>query len=161
MNDQPNYIIFKLYRNSHFSDEYFRLIINEYEMILKNLDSAAKKHNRKLIFTSSFGDNDANFFVNTPYLEVLYNGELPQEERDLYIGLVKKLFSDGDSICRHVEAYTPELIVRFSKLPSDDTFEVISESCPQSIRDGLVPLEPDNTKTPNDNLLSIVSPIKY
>ena len=161
MNDQPNYIIFKLYRNSHFSDKYLHSITNEYEKTIIDLTSATKKHNRKLIFTSSFGDNDANFFVNTPYLEVLYTGELPQEERNLYIGLVKKLFSDGDSICRHVEAYTPELVVRFSKLPNDDTFEVISESCPQSIRDGLVPLEPDNTRTPNGNLLSIVSPIKY
>lgn len=128
MNDQPNYIIFKLYRNSHFSDEYFRLIINEYEKILKNLDSAAKEHNRKLIFTSSFGDNDANFFVNTPYLEVLYTGELPQEERALYLDLVKPLFGDGESDFKPLEMYTPEIVVRFSKLPSDDTFEVMPES---------------------------------
>ena len=75
MNDQPNYIIFKLYRNSHFSDKYLHSITNEYEKTIIDLASATKKHNRKLIFTSSYGDNNANFFVNTPYLEVLYNGD--------------------------------------------------------------------------------------
>ena len=150
MNDQPNYIIFKLYRNSHFSDKYLHSITNEYEKTIIDLASATKKHNRKLIFTSSYGDNNANFFVNTPYLEVLYTGELPQEERNLYIGLVKKLFSDGDSICRHVEAYTPELVVRFSKLPSDDTFEVMPETGLDS-----PPKRPNNTHT------SLASPVKY
>ena len=81
-----------------------------------------------MVFISSFGDYRPNFFVNTPYLEVLYNGELPQEERDLYIGLVKPLFGDGESDFKPLEMYTPEIIVRFSKLPSDDTFEVMPES---------------------------------
>lgn len=61
MNDQPNYIIFKLYRNSHFSDKYLHSITNEYEKTIIDLASATKKHNRKLIFTSSYGDNNANF----------------------------------------------------------------------------------------------------
>ena len=87
-----------------------------------------KKHNRKMVFTSSFGDNSANFFVNTPYLEVLYTGELPQEEKELYIRMAEKLFSDGDSVPDPSEEYTPELVVHFSKLPSDDTFEVMPES---------------------------------
>lgn len=128
MNDQPNYIIFKLYRNSHFSDKYLHSITNEYEKTIIDLASATKKHNRKLIFTSSYGDNNANFFVNTPYLEVLYNGELPQEERALYLDLVKPLFGDGESDFKPLEMYTPEIVVRFSKLPSDDTFEVMPES---------------------------------
>ena len=128
MNDQPNYIIFKLYRNSHFSDKYLHSITNEYEKTIIDLASATKKHNRKLIFTSSYGDNNANFFVNTPYLEVLYTGELPQEERALYLDLVKPLFGDGESDFKPLEMYTPEIVVRFSKLPSDDTFEVMPES---------------------------------
>ena len=128
MNDQPNYIIFKLYRNSHFSDKYLHSITNEYEKTIIDLASATKKHNRKLIFTSSYGDNNANFFVNTPYLEVLYTGELPQEERALYLGLVKTLFGDGDRFFGLLEAYTPAVVVRFSKLTSDDTFEVMPES---------------------------------
>lgn len=128
MNDQPNYIIFKLYRNSHFSDKYLHSITNEYEKTIIDLASATKKHNRKLIFTSSYGDNNANFFVNTPYLEVLYNDELPQEERALYLDLVKPLFGDGESDFKPLEMYTPEIVVRFSKLPSDDTFEVMPES---------------------------------
>lgn len=138
MNDQPNYIIFKLYRNTLYSffsyqsqrrpnDQTFPAV-DIYEEIIQNLDSVTKEHNRKMIFTSSFGDNDANFFVNTPYLEVLYTGELPQEERDLYIGLVKTLFGDGDRFFGHLEAFTPELVVRFSKLPNDDFFRVIPES---------------------------------
>lgn len=141
MNDQPNYIIFKLYRNSHFSDEYLHSITDAYEKTIIDLASATKEHNRKMIFISSFGDNDTNFFVNTPYLEVLYNGELPQEERDLYIDFVKKLFSDGDHFFGHLEAYTPELVVRFSKLPDDDFFRVIPER--------------------NFDKITIVSPIKY
>ena len=138
MNDQPNYIIFKLYRNSLWSfftqqahrrpnDQTFP-VVDIFEDIIHNLDSLAKEHNRKMVFTSSFGDNDTNFFVNTPYLEVLYTGELPQEERALYLGLVKTLFGDGDRFFGLLEAYTPEIVVRFSKLPSDDTFEVMPES---------------------------------
>lgn len=127
MNDQPNYIIFKLYRNSHFSDKYLHSITNEYEKTIIDLASATKKHNRKLIFTSSYGDNNANFFVNTPYLEVLYTGELPQEEKELYIKMAEKLFSDGDSVPDPSEEYTPELVVHFSKLPDDDFFRVIPE----------------------------------
>ena len=138
MNDQPNYIIFKLYRNSRFSifsylkhrnpNQYVYPIIDLYEEIIKGIDYLAKKHNRKMVFTSSFGDNSANFFVNTPYLEVLYNDELPQEERALYLDLVKPLFGDGESDFKPLEMYTPEIVVRFSKLPSDDTFEVMPES---------------------------------
>ena len=60
--------------------------------------------------------------------EVLYNGELPQEERALYLDLVKPLFGDGESDFKPLEMYTPEIVVRFSKLPSDDTFEVMPES---------------------------------
>lgn len=151
MNDQPNYIIFKLYRNSHFSDKYLHSITNEYEKTIIDLASATKKHNRKLIFTSRYGDNNANFFVNTPYLEVLYNGdELSQEERDLYIGFVKKLFSDGVCFFGRLESYIPELVVRFSKLPSDDTFEVMPETGLDS-----PPKRPNNTHT------SLASPVKY
>ena len=138
MNDQPNYIIFKLYRNSLWSffsylkhrnpNQYVYPIIDLYEEIIKGIDYLAKKHNRKMVFTSSFGDNSANFFVNTPYLEVLYTGELPQEERALYLGLVKTLFGDGDRFFGLLEAYTPAVVVRFSKLTSDDTFEVMPES---------------------------------
>lgn len=138
MNDQPNYIIFKLYRNSLWSfftqqahrrpnDQTFP-VVDIFEDIIHNLDSLAKEHNRKMVFTSSFGDNDTNFFVNTPYLEVLYTGELPQEERALFLGLVKTLFGDGDRFFGLLEAYTPAVVVRFSKLTSDDTFEVMPES---------------------------------
>ena len=102
-----------------------------------------------MVFTSSFGDNDTNFFVNTPYLEVLYNGELPQEEKELYILMAKKLFSDGDSILDPGEEYTPELVVHFSKLPDDDFFRVI----PESNLDKRLDKRLDN--------LDIVSPIKY
>lgn len=42
MNDQPNYIIFKLYRNSHFSDKYLHSITNEYEKTIIDLASATK-----------------------------------------------------------------------------------------------------------------------
>ena len=150
MNDQPNYIIFKLYRNSHFSDKYLHSITNEYEKTIIDLASATKKHNRKLIFTSSYGDNNANFFVNTPYLEVLYTGELPQEERALYLDLVKPLFGDGESDFKPLEMYTPEIVVRFSKLPSDDTFEVMPETGLDS-----PPKRPNNTHT------SLASPVKY
>lgn len=159
MNDQPNYIIFKLYRNSRFSifsylkhrnpNHYVYPIIDQYEKIIKSIDDLAKKHNRKMVFTSSFGDNDTNFFVNTPYLEVLYNGELPQEEKELYILMAKKLFSDGDSILDPSEEYTPELVVHFSKLPADDFFRVI----PESNLDKRLDKRLDN--------LDIVSPVKY
>ena len=81
-----------------------------------------------MVFISSFGDYRPNFFVNTPYLEVLYNDELPQEERALYLDLVKPLFGDGESDFKPLEMYTPEIVVRFSKLPSDDTFEVMPAS---------------------------------
>ena len=137
MNDQPNYIIFKLYRNSRFSifsylkhrnpNQYVYPIIDLYEEIIKSIDYMTKKHNRKMVFTSSFGDNSANFFVNTPYLEVLYTGELPQEEKELYIKMAEKLFSDGDSVPDPSEEYTPELVVHFSKLLDEDFFRVIPE----------------------------------
>ena len=138
MNDQPNYIIFKLYRNSSccffscrkppLSCKPLSTYGKTCDDIIHNLDSLAKEHNRKMVFISSFGDYRPNFFVNTPYLEVLYNGELPQEERALYLGLVKTLFGDGDRFFGLLEAYTPAVVVRFSKLTSDDTFEVMPES---------------------------------
>ena len=138
MNDKPNYIIFKLYRNSSccffscrkppLSCKPLSTYGKTCDDIIHNLDSLAKEHNRKMVFISSFGDYRPNFFVNTPYLEVLYNGELPQEERALYLDLVKPLFGDGESDFKPLEMYTPEIVVRFSKLPSDDTFEVMPES---------------------------------
>ena len=103
-----------------------------------------------MVFISSFGDYRPNFFVNTPYLEVLYNDELPQEERALYLGLVKTLFGDGDRFFGLLEAYTPEVVVRFSKLTSDDTFEVMPETGLDS-----PPKRPNNTHT------SLASPVKY
>lgn len=139
MNDQPNYIIFKLYRNSlhcffcrlkHSSPCKPRSTFDKTcKDIIHSLDSLAKEHNRKMVFISSFGDDSPNFFVNTPYLEVLYDGELPQEEKELYLDLVKPLFGDGgDGVLEPLEMYTPEIVVRFSKLPSDDTFRVMPES---------------------------------
>lgn len=61
MNDQPNYIIFKLYRNSHFSDKYLHSITNEYEKTIIDLASATKKHNRKLILHQAMGTTTQTF----------------------------------------------------------------------------------------------------
>lgn len=68
----------------------------------------------------------------------------------MYIGFVKKLFSDGVCFFGRLESYIPELVVRFSKLPSDDTFEVMPETGLDS-----PPKRPNNTHT------SLASPVKY
>lgn len=127
MNKQASVIIFKIYRNSMDGD-YHDLMIDAYSKIAKELKAATDSHNRELILISNFADNVDNIIVNTPYLEVLYSDELTREEKELYIGIVKKLFSDGGVSNGTIAEHIPECIVRFSPLPGSDSFEVIPKS---------------------------------
>jgi len=42
--------------------------------------------------------------------------------------IVKKLFSDGDVVGDTLTEHIPAFVVRFSQLPSSDSFEVVRKS---------------------------------
>lgn len=132
MNKKTDYIIFRVYRNS-LDGEYHDFMVDAYTEIVKKLKAVAKIYHKELILLSNFADHAENIIVNTPYLEVLYSGELLQEEKEVYLNIAKRLFSENDYFdidSDKNEEYIPKIVVRFSKLSTDDCFEVIEkENC--------------------------------
>mgnify|MGYP006886786200 CR=1 FL=1 len=129
-------LIIKIYRNDFLSDDYHDLVMDSYEKTFKKLKKEAERHGKKLVLTSSFGSTVDNIIPNVPYIEILYSGILSSLEKDKYLAIARRFFSDVKrfGVDREMVEIYPEIIVKISEIPSGDVIEILPALTPADVR---------------------------
>ncbi|MBQ2718224.1 MAG: hypothetical protein IJF75_06470 [Clostridia bacterium] len=85
-------VIFKLYRNQIFENNYRNLMVSSYPVIFDRLKNYVEGLGKSFYFTYLSGE----LIHGTPIVEVEYDKELSTEEKEFYIEALKKLSSEGE-----------------------------------------------------------------
>ena len=113
-----NCIIIKFYRNENFyTSDYHDLMIDVYPKLVDELATFLQSKGKELFFTCH---TPYDLILCNPMAEILYTGEISQEEKEKCIETLKLISSDWIRPGRRIKEVSTLRLVRFHRIEEDE-----------------------------------------
>ncbi len=112
-----NLVIIKLYRNDYESGDLHDLLIEKTEECVKKLKAEAEKFNKRLLFTCIQNVDICNFDC---FAEIDYTETLNEEEKEIYISLLKVFTTDAEIKSKSLNEYQILKTIILKKIDIDE-----------------------------------------
>lgn len=99
-----NTVLIKLYRNDYENDDWHDMHLKNFKQKIAELHKYAKKIGKNVCFTACQAVTQCTKF--DCFAEVIYDGELSEEEKRIYVDVIKFYARDAYMGSRFMEEYT-------------------------------------------------------